>query len=255
MGKVALAGVELDLWEGGDGPPLLFLHGAGGFRADDEFVGLLARGRRMAAPSHPGFGGSSLPDWIDRPGDIALVYLDLLDRFGHSQIDLIGCSLGGWIGADLASMVPERVRRLVLSGPVGIKVGSRDRLDIPDIFAIPAAAVDRLIYCDPERHRRDPDRLSDDELATVLRNRETLALLVWEPYMHDPKLRHRLHRVRCPTLLVRGESDGLVSAAYLESYAGLLPNAQVATIAGSAHAPQLEQPQAFAELALSFLDG
>ena len=89
----------------------------------------------------------------------------------------------------------------------------------------------------------------------MLRNRQALALFVWEPYMHNPKLRHRLHRVRCPALFIRGESDGLVSAPYLEAYAGLLPDARVATIPGSAHVPQIEQPDAFAELALSFLDG
>ena len=79
-----------------------------------------------------------------------------------------------------------------------------------------------------------------------MRNRETLALLVWEPYMHNPKLRHRLHRVTAPTLFLRGESDGLVSAEYLAAYARLLPNARTDTIAAAGHAPQVEQPEAFA---------
>ena len=49
----------------------------------------------------------------------------------------------------------------------------------------------------------------------MFRNRETLALLAWEPWMHNPKLKHRLHRAGMPALFVRGESDGLVSAEYL----------------------------------------
>ena len=65
--------------------------------------------------------------------------------------------------------------------------------------------------------------MSDDELNIVARNRETLALLTWEPYMHNPKLKHRLHRVTVPTLFVRGASDGIVSADYLERYAALVP--------------------------------
>ena len=73
MATIDLAGLALDLWEGGDGAPLLFLHGAGGFRGDHPFLGLLGRRRRIFAPSHPGFGVSSLPDWIDRPEDIAHV--------------------------------------------------------------------------------------------------------------------------------------------------------------------------------------
>jgi pimeloyl-ACP methyl ester carboxylesterase len=53
---------------------------------------------------------------------------------------------------------------------------------------------------------------------------------------------------------VRGESDGLVSAPYIESYARLLPNARVATIAAAGHAPQLEQTDEFARTALAFLE-
>lgn len=253
MGGITLAGIELALWEGGDGPPLLFLHGAGGFRAEDPFVALLSRHRRVIAPSHPGFGDSALPDWLDRPDDIALLYLELLARLGLPQVDAIGCSLGGWIAAELASMVPERFRRLVLLGPVGVKLGGRDTLDIPDIFAMPAAQVETLLYHDPDRHRPDLAALSDAQLATMLRNRETTALLVWEPYMHNPKLRHRLHRITCATQFLRGESDGLVSAAYLEGYARLLPNAHTATINAAGHVPQLEQPAAFVDAVLAFL--
>jgi pimeloyl-ACP methyl ester carboxylesterase len=255
MGTITLAGVDLELWEGGDGPPLLFLHSAGGFRADDPFVALLSQQRHVIAPSHPGFGGSALPEWLDRPDDISHLYLELLAQLGHAQLDLIGCSLGGWIAAELASMVPERFRRLVLVGPVGVKLGSRDVLDIPDIFAMPAATVEKLLYHDPDRHRPDLANLSDAQLATMLRNRETTALLAWEPYMHNPKLRHRLHRVRCPALLLRGESDGLISAAYLEGYAKLLPDAHTLTIAAAGHVPQLEQSSAFVDAVLAFLNG
>jgi pimeloyl-ACP methyl ester carboxylesterase len=254
MSIIALAGVELDLWESGNGRPLLLLHGAGGFRADDEYVALLGRHRRLIAPSHPGFGASSLPDWIERPDDIAHIYLSLLDRLGAAPIDVIGCSLGGWIAAELASMVPERFRKLVLVGPVGVKLGSRDTLDVPDIFAMPAAAVEKLLYHDPDRHRPDVTQLTDDQLAIMLRNRETTALLTWEPFMHNPKLRHRLHRVQCPTLFLRGASDGLVSASYLDGYAALLADTRTLTIASAGHLPQQEQPAAFVNAVQSFLD-
>jgi pimeloyl-ACP methyl ester carboxylesterase len=72
--------------------------------------------------------------------------------------------------------------------------------------------------------------------------------------MHNPKLPHRLHRVTAPTLFVRGASDGLVSASYIDSYVRLLPNARTATIAAAGHAPQVEQPEAFARTVLAFLE-
>ena len=253
-GTIAIAGVELELCEAGDGPPLLFLHSAQGFMPEHPFVGLLSAQHRLIAPSHPGFGKSTLPDWIDAVDDIAYIYLELLDRLNIKQLDVVGCSIGGWIAAELATKSPASVRRLVLVGPVGVKTGPVDRLDIPDIFAIPQSEVERLLFHDPDRMRVDPARLTDDQLAINVRNRETLALLVWEPYMHNPKLPHRLHRVAAPTLFLRGESDGLVSADYLTAYARLLPNARIDTIAAAGHAPQVEQPNAFAAKVLAFLD-
>ena len=94
----------------------------------------------------------------------------------------------------------------------------------------------------------------EQQLAIAVRNRETLALLVWEPYMHNPKLRNRLHRVTAPTLFLRGESDGLVSAEYLAAYARLLPNARTDTIAAAGHSPHVEQPDDFVRKVLAFLE-
>jgi pimeloyl-ACP methyl ester carboxylesterase len=196
-----------------------------------------------------------LHEWIDRPEDIAHIYLDLLDRVSSGPIDLIACSLGGWIGAELTSMVPERFRRLIFVGPVGVKLGSRDTLDIPDIFALPAAAIEKLLYHDPERFRADPAAMTDQELTVMLRNRETTALLTWEPYMHNPKLRHRLRRVHNQALFLRGEHDGLISADYMDGYAKLLPNARTLSLANAGHVPHVEQPEAFVKATLAFLDG
>jgi pimeloyl-ACP methyl ester carboxylesterase len=114
--------------------------------------------------------------------------------------------------------------------------------------------LDTLLFHDPDRARLDPSRLTDEQLAIAARNRETLALLAWEPYMHNPKLRHRLHRVTAPALFLRGESDGLVSADYLTAYARLLPNARTAAITAAGHAPHLEQPEQFVRMALAFLE-
>src|SRR5690349_7207669 len=123
-----LSGVEIELHEGGAGPPLLFLHGAQGFAPDDAYVGLLAESRRLLAPSHPGFGRSELPDWLDTPDDIAYIYLELLDRLGVERVDIVGASLGGWIAAEMATKAPERCSRLVLASPIGVKTGPVDRL-------------------------------------------------------------------------------------------------------------------------------
>ena len=57
------------------------------------------------------------------------------------------------------------MRRLVLVGPVGVKTGPVDRLDIPDIFALPQSKLETLLFHDPDRMRMDPSRLTDEQLA------------------------------------------------------------------------------------------
>jgi pimeloyl-ACP methyl ester carboxylesterase len=96
--------------------------------------------------------------------------------------------------------------------------------------------------------------MTDHDLAIMLRNRETTALLTWEPYMHNPKLRHRLARITNPTLFLRGAHDGLISQTYLESYAKLLPNARTITLPDTGHIPHVETPDAFVNAAMEFLD-
>jgi len=249
-----VAGVDLEVHDAGKGEPLLFLHSAQGFDSRQEMSGALAARYRLIAPSHPGFGGSSLPDWLDSADDISYVYLELMDQLKLDKVHLVGCSIGAWIAAEMAAKAPERIRRLALVGPVGVKLGPVDRLDIPDIFAMPQDEVDKLLFADPSRMKMDPSKMTDEEIAIRVRNRETLALITWEPWMHNPKLKHRLQRAAMPALLMRGEKDGLVSPQYLEGYAKLLPKAKTMTIPGAGHAPQIEQPKAFAEALLRFLE-
>ena len=249
-----LGEIELELHEAGDGPPLLFLHSGGGFEPEDAFVAMLARRYRLIAPSHPGFGHSSLPDWMDSIDDIAHVHLELMDRLDLRRVKMIGCSIGGWIAAELATKTPEKIEKLVLVGPEGVKTGRRDQLDIPDIFALPQEEMARLRFHDPAKAKIDLAKLSPEQLRIMARNNESLALLVWEPYMHNPKLAHRLHRLTMPVLMMRGASDGLVSAEYLARYAKLVPQARIETIEAAGHLPQLEQPEAFVQKIVAFFN-
>jgi pimeloyl-ACP methyl ester carboxylesterase len=247
-----LPGVDIEVFQGGEGPVLLFLHGGGGLQADAPFLRLLSKRFRVVAPSHPGFGGSSLPFWMDSVDDFAHVHFDVIDQLKLDHITLVGASIGGWTAAEMATKNTSHIDRLVLVSPVGIKVGPVDKLDIPDIFAMAQEKVERLIYHQPEKWRLDPAKKTDEELLTIARNRETLTLVTWEPFMHNPKLNHRLHRIDRPTLILRGASDGLVSQHYAEAYAKLIPGARLDTIPEAGHVPFLEQPEAFVDRIVRF---
>ena len=252
--QLTLHGVQLDISEHGQGRPILVLHGEDGPCPQAPFFSLLANQGRVILPTHPGFGQAPDMADIDTVDDLAYLYLDLLDEYELRDAVVIGCSLGGWIAAEMAVKSTARLSRLILATPLGIKVGDRETRDIPDIFALPPEEVVRLQYHDPTRDAADYTSLSDDELLVIARNREATALYAWEPYFHNPKLRQRLHRIAIPTLLIWGASDRFVTPGYYgAAYRDAIPGAQLAVIDRAGHWPHVEQPEVFVERVGAFL--
>jgi pimeloyl-ACP methyl ester carboxylesterase len=252
-GWLTVQGVQLEFIERGQGRPILWLHGEAGLEPDAPVLERLAAHGHLLAPSHPGFGHSPEAAGIDTVDDLAYLYLDLLAQRGMRDAVVIGCSLGGWIAAEMAVKCTGRIARLILVAPLGIKVGDRETRDIPDIFALHPDEVLRLQYHDPARARLDPASLFDDRLTVLSRNREATALYAWEPYFHDPKLRGRLHRIAIPTRLLWGADDRFVAAEYYgAAYRDGIPGAELETIAAAGHFPHLEQPEAVAERVCAF---
>lgn len=249
-----IAGMAVEYFAAGSGKPLLFLHDELGLVPEAPFLDFLCKSRRVVALSLPGFGQSALPLWMDCVDDLSYVVLGLLDRLGLSAVDVIGCSLGGWVAAELTSKAPERVKRLVLAAPYGVKLGAADRLEFPDLFALSEAELAERSFHNVSSAEINAAELSDDELTKVVRNRESFALFAWEPYLHNPKLSRRLDRATAPTLFIRGTSDGIVSAEYVAGYAALFSDASVAEVPAAGHFVHLEQPEAFVTQSFGFLD-
>ena len=194
-------GIRIELIERGSGRPLLFLHPGIGIGASAPVLDLLAERTRLIAPSHPGFGGSQQPPSFTSIDDLAYFYLDLMDELDLDRTIVAGVSLGGWIAAEMAVKSCARISHLVLANPVGIKVGGRETRDIADIFAMTEEQFAEMAYFDPGAGKHDYKAMPEAEVLAVARNREATARYGWSPYMHDPKLKQRLHRIRVPTLL------------------------------------------------------
>ena len=226
---------------------------ASGFDERQPFVAPLSAKRRLIAPSHPGFGQSSLPDWLDSVDDIAHLYLELLDKLGLDKIDLVGCSIGGWIAAEMATKSPERIAGWSWSARSASRSGRPTSSTSPTSSRCRRPTCKSSLFHDPAKMAPDPGKMSDDELAIMFRNRETLALLVWEPWMHNPKLKQRLHRVRRRRCSSAATATVSFPPITCKAYAALLPNARTLTIPAAGHAPHLEQPEAFASAVLEFL--
>jgi pimeloyl-ACP methyl ester carboxylesterase len=249
---IVLPGIDLRVTRQGAGPPLLVLHGGDGPVEHLPLWQRFSERFEVITPTHPGFAGSPLPEHFDDLEDLVYLYLDLMDAMDLRDTVLMGFSMGGWAAAEIAVRTTQRLSRLILVDAVGIKPGDRERRDIADIFALPDAAVARLLFHDPSRAPH-LSQLTEAQSATLAANRIAHAFYTWDPYMHNPKLRYRLHRIDVPTMLIWGASDGLVSVAYAEAYRQMIPSARLVVIPEAGHLPQVEQPERFVEHVLSFL--
>lgn len=241
---VTIGGAEIEVVRRGNGKPLLLLPGEDMLEAESAFVAGLAKNFEVILVSPLGFGRSSRPDWLTQPADQAYLLLSLFKKLGLSRVPAIGCSFGGWIAAEMAVMNDESFSRLVLIDPYGVKLGGPTERDFADIYQLGPAKSAALKFRAPETMKRDLGKLSDDELGRIARNQESFARFGWEPYLHNPKLKHLLYRVTAPTLVLWGEQDGIASVDYARGFAKLIPDARVATIAAAAHYPHIEQPDA-----------
>ena len=250
---LTVAGIELEVLRRGEGRPLVLLHGFQTVDPTAPFLDRLAAQVEVIAPSAPGFGASPRPADFDTVYDLVHLYRILLDDIPGERVDLIGFSFGGWLAAEVAALRPPRLGRLVLVDPLGVKLSGPEVPDILDIFNRSPAEVARRSWHDPVRFAPDFEAMDDAALVRYAQNREALCRYAWHPYMYNPQLKRWLGQIRAPALVLWGESDGIATPDYGRSYAGLIPGAQFALIAGAGHHPEIEQPKAFAEQVLGFL--
>jgi pimeloyl-ACP methyl ester carboxylesterase len=250
---VTVADATIQVTRRGNGPPLMLLPGEEGLEGGASVVGQLAASHEVITLWPPGFGKSNRPDWITNVDDIAYLYLDVLKKLQLQDVPVVGFSLGGWIAAEMATKDQSRIAKLVLVAPYGIKVGGPMDRDIQDIWTLPPEKVAGLKWFDVAKGKRDFKSMADDELTIVARNTESFARFCWQPYMHNPKLKHRLHSISVPTLLIWGERDGIVTTDYGAAYSRLIPGATIAVISEAGHLPHIEQPTAFMKELAKFL--
>ena len=264
-----VAGTRCRYFVGGDGPPLILLHGLGGAAVNWTLLApLLARGHRVVAPDLPGHGRSGKLAGLRDLHPVADVVAAVAEHEQVLPAAVVGHSLGGVVALRLAADRPEAVRALVLVATAGI-VSTLRRAEIA--FAIsgalrPGRRIARLRHRVAERRelRRatfaywgadDPAALEPEAVLGFLEAaaeahdvRGTGAALVRE----DP--RAWLDRVRCPTMLVWGARDRLVPIEDGFEFARRL-RAPIRTIAGAAHLVIGERPAECAAAIENFLGG
>jgi pimeloyl-ACP methyl ester carboxylesterase len=251
---LTIQGMKIEVERMGSGSPLLvLLSEEAAFERTSPFIAELSRTHELVIPQAPGFGNSERPDWIGNPDDISYIYLDMVEKLGLKNIPVLGLSFGGWIAAEMAVKDDSFISKLVLVSPFGVKIGGPFDRDIQDIWTLHPSKVAELKYYDTDFGKRDYTQTPEEEVTIVARNLESFARFCWDPYMHNPKLRQRLHRVNVPTLLIWGDKDSITSPAYGEAYAKLIPGAKFSLVPGAGHYPHIEKPDAFLSVLKPFI--
>jgi pimeloyl-ACP methyl ester carboxylesterase len=239
-------GTTVNVFEGGTGPEVLFLHGAGGLLgAEDPFLLRLAESFSVHAPEWPGYGASEGEELLEDMLDFTLHGWDCADVLGLDRPHVVGHSMGGMIAAEMCSVDNRRAASLSLVAPAGMWL---DEHPIPDIFGVLPFELPGLLFHDPAAGAAALTGGMDfsDENALIdffIRNARQLGTAgkILFP-IPNRRLSKRIYRLTAPTLLVWGESDALIPPVYAERWQGLLPSADLVTVAEAGHMAPIEQP-------------
>lgn len=230
----------------GEGEPVVLVHGlSGSGRWWGKNVQELARHFRVYVVDLPGFGSSHARGraWMRGGqfvlGEAAHVLLHWLDAQRLERFHLIGHSMGGYIGADLAAHFPERVERLVLVDAAAVPIRqplARSALRLASTVSyLPADFLPVLVS----------DSLKAGPLTLFSAIREILASDITE----------KLAEIQADLLIVWGEHDTLLPVSMGQELHRRLPSARFVVIDGAGHNPMWDKPEIFNPLVMRFLGG
>ena len=251
---VDIGGSKIHMKKGGSGDPLLFLHGAGGHFGWPRYLQELSDRYTVYIPSHPGYGQSERPDWLETIPDLACFYSWFMEQQGLHGVRAIGHSMGGWLAAEIAVSCRHAFSKLLLIDPAGIKPNEGEILDV--FIISPQQVLDNLFHDPkqaPEYEEYFGQEPTPEMIETAERNREMAVRLTWKPYMHDPRLSHLLAGIKVPTRIIWGRDDKLVPVECGQLYRNAIPNSDLVIVDDCGHIPQLEKPDEFIKQALDFL--
>lgn len=248
-----LAGTDLFLLKGGNGHPVLVLHGIEGHEGWLPFYAALARQSTVYAPAHPGFAQTSRPEWLESIQHQAIFYHWFIQQEQLASVDLVGMGIGGWIAAEMAVMCPQPLRNLVLIAAAGVRP---QHSEIRDIFIMPwKEVIDRSFY-DPD-NCPEYQRLYSGEFQEFGGDREagrTMSIrMCYRPFMYDPAFPALLAKINSRSLIVWGAEDQIFPLECAHLYQQSIPGATLQTIDNAGHWPHYERPFELADRVSEFL--
>jgi pimeloyl-ACP methyl ester carboxylesterase len=260
-------GVRMRYFVGGQGPPLILVHGLGGAAANwTELAPLLASSHRLLVPDLPGHGGSGALPGVSGLEPFADRVAAVAEREGMLPAPVVGHSLGGMVVLRLALRRPEAVQALVLAAGAGLSTGSVWGRELLSIFTVVRpgriAARHRSLVSRSALLRRlvfgfvsvaDPVGLTDEAVEGFLAGQllHTDVGGAWRALRRDDP-RQELEAIRCPALVLWGAEDVQLPLGDAFEYSRRL-HARLRVVPGCGHLLIGERPEACADAIETFL--
>ena len=258
MSKIKVNDISLDYEDYGSGKVLLMLHGLGSTKKDwDAQVLFFSKNFRVIAVDLRGHGNSTKPQ--DAYG-VPLMTEDIkcfLDALGIKKATLIGFSMGGAVAFDFAVKHPEYLDNLVIvnSGPDFNDMGQigedllNGRTKFLETKGLNALAKEISYNMFPEASQVDlrnefEERCKQNDYNAYYKSFTTL--MNWG-------LGKKLKEIKTRTLVVASDMD-YTPVSFKEEYVSRLPNATLVVIKNSRHGAVIDQPEAFNNVLLNFLN-
>lgn len=263
--KINAGGIETNYHDMGVGFPTLLIHGSGpGVTAWANWrlvMPELAKSSRVIAPDIVGFGYTERPQGIEYGREVWLKHLlEFMDALDLQQVDLIGNSFGGALALFLATQYPERVRRIVLMGSVGVGFEITRGLDkvwgyepsienMSDVLKV--FAYDRqLISDDLARMRYEASIRSGYQ--------EAFSSMFPPPRQNGVDeltvCPERLSKLPHKTLIIHGKEDQVIPVSNSHKLLELIPEAELHVFKKCGHWVQIERASRFVDLVRGFLE-
>ncbi len=252
--------------------PVIFIHGLSGcWQNWLEQLPLFARERRVIAVDLPGFGYSEMPAEPISVCGYADTIDALMTELGIDSAQIVGNSMGGFIGAELAIQYPARVERLVLVAAAGLSIesirtertqGLRHRAENIVFFSLGhLASQSHMVALRPRlRHAllllvaAHPHRLPGPLAAQQVLGSGKPGFSDALEAMCCYPLRDRLTRIACPTFIVWGDKDLLVPVKDAAIFEQLIPDARKIIYEDTGHVSMMDRPARFNRDVKAFLD-
>jgi 3-oxoadipate enol-lactonase len=257
--KLEANGIEIHYTLEGDGPVVTLSHALGCDLSlwDDQARGVRARYRVLRFDTR-GHGQSAAPAGPYTLEGLAADVHGLLTGLGIDETHFVGISMGGMIGQTFALAHPEMVRSLVLCDTTSRYPASAAAQWQERIRAVESGGMEAIVepmlerwFTPPYRHRR-PDTMA--RVGAMLRSTPVGGYVGCCHALPAIDVTDRLGAIRCPTLVIVGEEDAGTPVKMAREIHAALPGAALAIVRAASHLSNVEQPEEFTRVLLSFLD-